>query len=118
MDDSDRNRRNLAVREAEGYIRAVADIDDIWDAHAKAVTLLDNNILAMPKHFEMICQQLIKRDLAVDFNQGLDIRLVNKNVINWLNKIKLQGGVRFAFDSPELEPIIRRKVALLRKLRK
>ena len=103
------------VPEAEGYVRAVGDIYDIWDGKAKGITLLDNNILALPNHFNKICQQLYDEQLAIDFNQGLDIRLLDEHAIDWLNKVKLNGGVRFAFDFPSLEPIIRRKVALLRE---
>ena len=40
------------VSEKEGGIRAVGDIYDIWDGRSKEVELLDNNILALPDHFE------------------------------------------------------------------
>jgi len=103
------------VPKAEGYIKRVGNLYDLWDGRAKAITLYDNNILALPQHFEMICSEALHSGIALDFNQGLDIRLLHKSTIEWLNKIKLKGGVRFAFDSPELEPIIREKVAMLRQ---
>lgn len=110
-----RNCPFCLVPEAEGYIHVVGDIGDIWDRKSRSVTLLDNNILALPKHFEKICGQLIDWDLAVDFNQGLDIRLLTDKVCVYLQAIKLKNELRFAFDFPELEPIIRQKVALIRK---
>jgi len=103
------------VPQAEGYIRRVGNLYDLWDERATAITLYDNNILALPQHFEMICSEALHYDIALDFNQGLDIRLLHKTTINWLNRIKLKGGLRFAFDSPSLESIIRQKVALLRE---
>ena len=108
------------VPRAEGYIHSVGDIYDIWDGKSKSITLLDNNILAMPSHFEMICRQLNKEKLAVDFNQGLDIRLLTPSVCQLLEGLKLMNEVRFAFDHPSLEPIVRKKVSLLReyKIRK
>jgi len=110
-----RNCPFCLVPEAEGNIRAVGDIYDIWDGKTNSITLLDNNILALPKHFKLICEQIIAEGLKVDFNQGLDIRLVKRETIALLNRVKLLGGVRFAFDFPELETIVRRKVALLRR---
>jgi hypothetical protein len=108
------------VPRAEGYIRAVGDIYDVWDRRSKSITLLDNNILALPDHFKMICEQLIREDLAVDFNQGLDIRLITPQVCEYLERLRIKTEIRFAFDSPELEPIIRDRLALLRhyKIRK
>lgn len=103
------------VPEAEGGIRVVGDIYDIWDGQKSHIILFDNNILALPEHFARICNQLIGENLAVDFNQGLDIRLLTKEACQLLSDVKLRSGVRFAFDFPELEPIIREKVALLRQ---
>lgn len=97
---------------AEGNIKIVGDIYDIWDRRNKHITLLDNNILAIPEHFERICQQLAKEQLAVDFNQGLDIRLVTERTIPLLQKLRTKR-LRFSFDLPELEPVIREKVKLL-----
>lgn len=110
-----RNCSFCFVPKAEGYIRVVGDIYDLWDGKSKSITLLDNNILALPDHFEMICKQLVRENLSVDFNQGLDIRLLTKHFIELLNGLTLKGGVRFAFDYPKLEPIIRKKVSLLRQ---
>lgn len=115
-----RNCPFCLVPKAEGYIRAIGDIYDLWDCHSKSITLLDNNILALPDHFKMICEQLIRENLSVDFNQGLDIRLVTPEVCEQLQKLNLKSELRFAFDFPELEGIIRGKVALIReyKIRK
>jgi len=103
------------VPEAEGQIRAVGDIYDIWDRQSKSITLLDNNILALPEHFEMICEQLIKEDLAVDFNQGLDIRLVTPEVCKLLKRLNIKNELRFAFDDCSLERTIVQNVELLRQ---
>lgn len=100
--------------QSEGYIKATGNIYDIWDGEANLITLLDNNILALPDHFGMICQQLIKESLGVDFNQGLDIRLLTPRICELLSQVKL-NDLRFAFDSPSLESIIRSKLELLRQ---
>jgi|TARA_Y100000310_G_scaffold321433_1_gene379051 hypothetical protein len=106
------------VPKAEGNIRVVGDIYDVWDGHAKSIVLYDNNILALPKHFTKICNQLVKEDIAVDFNQGMDIRLVTPEICELFNKLKFTDGLRFSFDHPSLEKAIRAKVKLLRKFYK
>ena len=102
------------VPQVEGNIRVVGDIYDVWDGKAKTLTLFDNNILAVPEHFERIVAQLVAEDLVVDWNQGLDIRLVNDRTIALLSKLKMRR-LRFAFDDPNMAPIIEEKVALVRQ---
>jgi len=104
------------VHLSEGGIRIEEhDIRKIWDGICKWVVYFDNNVLALFDHFKMICKQHIKYGLQADWNQGMDIRLLTVKAIKLLNEIKLKAGLRFAFDYPELEPIIREKVALLRQ---
>ncbi len=85
------------VPQKEGDIRAVGDIYDFWDGKTKIIKILDNNILALPKHFIRICKQIKKENLSVDFNQGLDIRLLNKKNISLLKSIK-HLEYKFAWD--------------------
>ena len=100
---------------SEGEPNVAGDIYDIWDGEKDFIVLYDNNPYCVFEHFQKICGQLIKENLAVDWNQGMDIRLLTPKIIELLNLVKLRNGVRFAFDHPVLEPIIREKVALLRQ---
>jgi len=109
-----RNCEFCIVPEKEGYIRPTGDLLDIWDGNSKIVTFLDNNILALPDHFSLICKQAQNNDLTIDFNQGLDIRLLTDDVAGTIKKTKMKR-VRFALDFPELIPICRQKIAILRK---
>lgn len=56
--------------------RKVADLNEFWDGQ-KNIVLLDQNILACPEHLELL-DQLIESGSKVEFNGGLDIRLVNE----------------------------------------
>jgi len=103
------------VWRSEGNLSIVGDIYDIWDGNNKWIVLYDNNPSAIFEHFKKICKQTIKENISVDWNQGMDIRILTLRIIRLLNEVKLKCGVRFAFDYPELEPIIREKVALLRQ---
>lgn len=75
--------------------RKVADLCEFWNGQKKIV-LCDPNILACKDHLELL-EQLAQSGALVDFNQGLDIRLVNDRNLNVLKRIKL-NGVHFAFD--------------------
>ncbi|KKN72933.1 hypothetical protein LCGC14_0406370 [marine sediment metagenome] len=110
-----RNCPFCIVRRKEGYWHAIGDIYDVWDGKNEWVVLYDNNPYADEDHFEKIARQAIRESLAIDWNQGMDIRLLTVRIIKLLNEVRLKGGVRFAFDYPELEPIVREKIALLRQ---
>lgn len=86
------------VPEKEGNIRAVGDIYDFWDGKSKEIVILDNNILAVPTHFADICKQIKKEALKVDFNQGLDFRLMDRNLLRIAKDIKMPIW-RFAWDN-------------------
>jgi hypothetical protein len=107
-----RNCQFCCVREKEGDIRADADIYDLWDGVSKDILLRDNNILALPDHFEYICKQAKKHRIRLDFNQGLDIRLFDRDAARMLKSIR-HGTVRFAFDSMALERIVLEKIKLM-----
>lgn len=81
----------------------VADLSEFWRGQKKIV-LCDPNILACKDHMELL-QQLVNSRAKVEFNQGLDIRLVNDRNIELLKKIKLEG-IHFAFDRWQDKDII------------
>lgn len=100
------------VPKSEGAIRVTGDIYDIWDGVSKEITLLDNNILALPEHFAMICEQIRKEKLTVDFNQGLDHRLLTEPIIQDMKSIR-HKEYRFAFDHISYRPTVERAINLL-----
>ena len=73
----------------------VADLNEFWNGQ-KNIVLNDPNILAC-KEWEELLQQLIDSKAWVDFNQGLDIRLMTEKKAEMLNKIKLKE-LHFAWD--------------------
>jgi len=89
------------VSKNEGTIRPVMDIYKFWNPKHKKMVLLDNNLLASPECSNVL-QSLIKEKIKVDFNQGLDIRLVNDENAKLLAKVKAEV-LRFSLDSPHVE---------------
>lgn len=90
------------VPEKEGGIRIVGSLMDLWDGSSNLVTILDNNILAVPHHFMAICQQAQERRLRLDFNQGLDHRLLTDDIAAEMKKTRHKEEWRFAFDHPDM----------------
>lgn len=78
--------------------RKVADLSEFWQGQ-KNIVLCDPNILAC-KEWKELLQQLIDSGAWVDFNQGLDIRLMTEEKTQMLSRIKMKE-VRFAWDKYE-----------------
>lgn len=101
------------VPQKEGYIREVGDIYDFWRGQ-KELVLLDNNLTALPEHFELVVKQLIKEKVRVDFNQGLDIRLITAEMARLLAHVRLKKQIHFAWDDIKDEQAIRRGIEVLK----
>lgn len=85
----------------------VADLSEFWRGQKKIV-LCDPNILACRDHMELL-QQLVDSKAKVNFNQGIDIRLVNDRNMELLKQIRLDG-IHFAFDRWQDKDIIEPKL--------
>ena len=85
----------------------VADLSEFWHGQKKIV-LCDPNILACPNHMELL-QQLADSKATVEFNQGIDIRLVNDENLELLQKIRLTN-IHIAFDRYQDKDILMPKI--------
>jgi hypothetical protein len=93
--------------------RKVADLKDFWKGQ-KNIVLCDPNILAC-KDWKELLQQLIDSKANVDFNQGLDIRLMTTEKVEMLNQIKIKE-IHFAWDRYQDKDIILPKLEMYSKL--
>jgi hypothetical protein len=86
------------VSEKEGRKSVkVADLSEFWKGQ-RNIELLDPSLLACREHMDLLCQ-LRDSGAHVDFNQGLDIRLLHEDAIDVINDIKLKS-IHFAWDNP------------------
>ncbi len=103
------------VPKKEGNLREVDDIERVA-AGRKEVVLLDNNFLAADKEF--VREQLEKAArlrLKLDFNQGLDARLVNPENARLLSSCRWIRCIRFSCDTVSMIEPIRHAVELVRE---
>ena len=101
------------VPKYEGEMQFYNHIEDV--VKHKKVKFLDNNILAYEKHMEVFQWCLDHPDIKVEFNQGLDFRLVNDENLEALSKLNYMGEYIFAFDEPKYQPLLDKKVLQIKK---
>ena len=75
----------------------VADLSEFWRGQ-KNVVIMDPNILSCPDRMELL-EQLADSKAYADFNQGLDIRLMDQDTANLLGKMRIRR-LHFAWDDP------------------
>lgn len=78
------------------------------------ITFLDNNILADKQWFLELAHHLEKNHLKVDFNQGLDIRLVDREIAEALAKMRPINDWKFAFDDMGYKDDVLRGIQILK----
>ena len=91
----------------------VADLSEFWRGQ-KYIVLSDPNILAC-RDWRDLLQQLIDSGATVDFNQGLDIRLMTEEKAELLKQIKTRD-LHFAWDRYEDKDIIVPKFKMFKEI--
>lgn len=101
------------VPQKEGDVRPYMDIDYVANGNRKII-LMDNNILASDYGLEQI-EKAAKRKYSIDFNQGLDARLITDDVAKLLASCKWLEYIRVACDQTAQIEYVENALCLLRK---
>lgn len=101
------------VPQKEGNITPYMDIEEV-SAGRKKVILMDNNVLASDYGLCQI-EKIVSMKVYVDFNQGLDARLVTDEIAQLLAKVKWIKRIRFGCDTPGQIAECERATALIDK---
>ena len=88
---------HVARKEGQ-HSRKVADLSEFWNGQ-KNIELLDPNILACREWSDLLAQ-LEDSKASVNFNQGLDIRLMTKERAEAVGRVKVKR-IHFAWDRYE-----------------
>ena len=91
----------------------VANLREFWDGQ-KNIVLCDPNILAC-KDYKDLFRQLIDSRVYVDFNQGLDIRLMTEEKAELVCSVKTRE-LHFAWDRYEEKDLILPKLKQFRSM--
>lgn len=89
------------VKDKEGArSHQVADLKEFWNGEGKII-LLDPNITAS-RECEKLFDDLINTKALIEFNQGIDARLITDKGIDQLNRMRLKM-LHFAWDNYEFK---------------
>lgn len=97
------------VPRKEGKIHGVAEWEEIKRPDSKKICFLDNNVLASEHGIRQI-EDMGGRDIKIDFNQGLDARLIDKGIAKLLAACKWIRFIRMSCDTPGMIPIVEKAV--------
>ena len=86
------------VPRKEGTIRAYRTWREIKRPDSKKIIFMDNNVLACPHGTEQM-RDMIGQDVQIDFNQGLDARLIDDAVADVLSRLKWIRFIRMSCDT-------------------
>jgi hypothetical protein len=100
------------VPKKEGEIRSESDIEEILQGRKTAI-LMDNNVLASDHGIRQI-EKIIQMKVKVDFNQGLDARLIDRPMAKLLSQVKWLAPLRMSCDT---DYMLRKVLLAMRYLR-
>jgi hypothetical protein len=110
------------VPKKEGSLRAATPLKQFINPKSSNVMLFDNNLLAYSGHKDILIEMIARR-LNVCFTQGLDIRLINDENANLLNKIHCtdmefkNARLYFSWDTLNIEKDVTKGIQTLAKYR-
>lgn len=81
----------------------------------KKIEFMDNNILAKKSWFYELCELLQSSGMKVDFNQGLDVRLLDDHSAKLLSKLKPITVWKFAFDDISYQSSVEKGIEILKR---
>ena len=87
---------HVAAKEGRCAVK-VADVSDFWNGQ-KHIEVLDPNITACIDKRDLF-EQYIETGATINFNQGLDIRLITEKDIEQINRMRIVK-IHFAWDNP------------------
>lgn len=102
------------VPKKEGTLKPYCDWHNIRREDSNKIVFMDNNVLASEWGVEQI-KSMIGENVRIDFNQGLDARLITDEIAEILSKVKWIRFIRLACDTSQMIPVIEEAVQKLGK---
>ena len=93
------------VPRKEGHIRPAATWQEIKRPDSKQIVFMDNNVLACDHGLQQI-EELGNEKIWVDFNQGLDARLITYDIAKLLARLRWIRFVRMSCDTTSMLPAV------------
>lgn len=97
----------------EGNIRAYSDWRSIKRPDSRDIVFMDNNVLAC-RHGIVQMEDMVGQDVRIDFNQGLDARLITPEIADLLSRLKWIRFIRMSCDTDAMLDVVLRAMEHLR----
>lgn len=101
------------VPRKEGAIRPYRTWREVKRPDSRNIVFMDNNVLACQHGIEQI-RDMAGQDVRVDFNQGLDARLIDDEVAGLLARIKWIRFIRMSADTDAMLNVVLSAISRLR----
>ena len=101
------------VPKKEGYIRPYRTWTQVKRSDSRDIVFMDNNVLASEYGIGQM-EEMIGQNVRVDFNQGLDARLITPEVAKILSKLKWIRHIRMSADTDPMLNVVLEKIDLLK----
>ena len=89
----------------EGQIRPYRTWREVKRPDSRDIVFMDNNVLACQHGLEQI-EDMGGQDVRVDFNQGLDARLITDDVAKMLARLKWIRSIRMSADTDKMLDVV------------
>lgn len=93
------------VPKKEGRIRPYKTWREIKRQDSRKIVFMDNNVLACPHGIEQM-RDMTGQDVRIDFNQGLDARLIDDEIADMLSRLKWIRFIRMSCDTDAMLDIV------------
>jgi hypothetical protein len=84
----------------------------MWPGHRKII-FFDNNFFASPC-WRTVLEDVVELNLRVDFNQGVDARLITPEVAKRMAQLKFDKVIRISYDYQKMRLYVKRAIGLLK----
>ena len=109
-----RNCPWCVVPKKEGKIRAYRTWREIKRPDSRDIVFMDNNVLACEHGIEQM-KDMVGENVRIDFNQGIDARLITPEIAELLGKLKWIEYVRVSCDTDAMLDVVLKKAQLLER---
>ena len=102
------------VPRKEGNIRPYNTWQEIKRPDSRNIVFMDNNVLACDHGIKQM-ESMVGEDVRIDFNQGLDARLITPEVASLLGKLKWIRFIRMSCDTDAMLDVVLQAVDRLKQ---
>jgi len=102
------------VPKKEGTIRAYRNWQEVKRPDCRDIVFMDNNVLACDFGKQQM-ENMIGQNVRIDFNQGMDARLITPEVAEIIGKLKWIRSVRMSCDTDAMLDTVLDRIDLLKQ---